>query len=102
MTEAIFTYLNHRIEINLPDPSDDNTIHFTIYRVEGTYDESLYNSYICQRQFSGVADDPNQWVIEAINHAIRQLSFDGIEYHTQPQEPMVDDSAAGVGELLQQ
>ena len=67
MTEATFTYLNHRIEIQLPDPTEDNTIHYTIYRVEGTFDDALYNSYVATYQFSTTGDNPNLWVIEAIN-----------------------------------
>ena len=85
MQQAIFSYLNHRIEIELPDPTEDNTIKYTIYRQPGTYDEVLYNSYVTDFQFSATADDPNQWVVEAISSAIQQLGFvDGIEYHTPP------------------
>ena len=85
MTEATFIYLNHRIEIQLPDPSDDNTIHCTIFHLPGTYDETLYNSFVDNFQFSAAGDDPNQWVLEAITSAIQQLSFSGNEYHTAPQ-----------------
>lgn len=92
MTEAIFTYLNHRIEIQLPDPTEDNTIHFTIYRLPGTYDDTLYNAFVDNYQFSATEDDPNLWVVEAIKSGIQQLSFSGNEYHTPPQEPDVDDS----------
>lgn len=92
MPQAIFTYLKHRIEIQLPDPTEDNTIHYTIYRLPGTYDDALYNSYVACYQFSAAGDDPNQWVLEAISSAIQQLTFQGAEYHTQPQEPDVDDS----------
>ena len=87
MTEATFTYLNHRIEIELPDPSEDNTILCTIYRLPGTYDAVLYNEYFDNFQFSAAGNDPNTWVLEAISHAIKQLSFSGNEYHTQPPEP---------------
>lgn len=44
MPEIIFTYLNHRIEIQLPDPADDNTVYVSIYREPGTYDDTLYNA----------------------------------------------------------
>ena len=89
MTEATFIYLNHRIEILLPDPNEDNTIHCTIYHLPGTYDESLYNDFVTNFQFSATADDPNQWILEAISSAIKQLGFRGDEYHTAPpvQEP---------------
>lgn len=92
MPQATFTYLNHRIEIELPDPTEDNTIHYTIYRVPGTYDDALYNDFVAAYQFSAAGDDPNLWVFEAIGSAIRQLSVSGNEYYTQPQEPDVDDS----------
>ena len=93
MTKATLTYLNHRIEIELPNAAEDNTIKYTIYRQPGTYDESLYGSYVSDFQFSAAGDDPNQWVVEAISSAIQQLGFvDGIEYHTPPQEPDIDDS----------
>ena len=84
MTKAIFTYLNHRIEIELPHPEEDNTVLCTIYRLPGTYDAVLYNDYVDNYQFSAVGDDPNQWVLEAISHAIKQLEFSGLEYHTAP------------------
>ena len=73
MTNATFTYLNHRIEIRLPDPSDDNTIHCIIYRVLGTYDAVLYNAYFDDFQFSAAGDDPNTWVLEGVRSA--KLSF---------------------------
>ena len=84
MTEAIFTYLNHRIEIQLPDPSEDNTVEITFYRLPGTYDETLYNDFVTNYQFSAEADDPNQWVLEAITIAIQQLGFSGNVYHHTP------------------
>lgn len=92
MTKATFTYLDHRIEIELPDPTEDNTIHCSIFRLPGTYDAVLYNDFVTNYQFSAVEDDPNLWVVEAIKSAIQQLAFSGNEYHTPPQEPYVDDS----------
>ena len=92
MTEAIFTYLNHRLEIQLPDPTEDNTIKYTIERLPGTYDDTRYHSYFGCYQFSAANDDPNLWVVEAISSAIQQLAFSEIEYYTQPQEPYVAHS----------
>ena len=46
MIEATFLYLNHRIEIQFPDPTEDNTIHCVIFHLPGTYDEALYNSFV--------------------------------------------------------
>ncbi len=68
---ATITYLNHWSEIKLPDPNEDNTIHYTIYPLPGTYDDTLYNSYLADFQYSATEDDPNLWVTEAINSAIK-------------------------------
>ena len=46
MTEATFTYLNHRIEIQLPDPTKGSTVEITFYRLPGTYDDALYHAFV--------------------------------------------------------
>ena len=87
MTKATFIYLNHRIEIELPNPEEDNTILCTIYQLPGTYDSTLYSGFVDNFQFSACNEDPNLWVLEAVNQAVLQVSFSGVEYYTAPPVP---------------
>lgn len=78
--KASLNYLDFSIEIQLPDPSEDNTIHVAIYRAQGTYDQNLYNSYLTNYQFSANSPDPNMWLLEAMEIAIATLKQWGIAY----------------------
>lgn len=82
-------YLNHRIEIDLPDPTEDNTIHVCICRLEGTYNTDLYNDFLCQFQFSGKVH-ANYWLVEAISCAIDSLNFWAIKYLDEPEEALYE------------
>lgn len=77
-------YLDHIIEVELADPSVDNTIYVTLHRAEGTYDADLYNAYLDSYQFSATSDDPNQWLAEAIASASVQLGHFGFKYYEPP------------------
>ena len=88
--QATLTYLNHRIEIELPDPTEDNTVFCTIYQLPGTYDAVLYSGFVTKFQFSACNEDPNLWVLEAVNQAVLQVSFSGVEYHTAPPIPPLE------------
>jgi hypothetical protein len=50
----------HHIQIEIPDPEDDNTIYVSIYRSKGTYDPNEYNAYLTDYQFSAESSDPNE------------------------------------------
>jgi hypothetical protein len=78
--EATINYLNHTIKVSLPDSEEDNTVKVEIYRLPGTYDERLYNSYFKDFQFSGESTDPNNWILEALSFAIAELKGYGVEY----------------------
>lgn len=77
-------YLDHIIEVELADPSVDNTIYVTLHRAEGTYDTELFNAYLDSYQFSAASDDPNQWLTEAIASASARLEYLGIIYYKAP------------------
>lgn len=77
------TYLNHCIEITLPDPTEDNTIFVTISRSSGTYDENLYNAYLTDYLFCAENADPNRWLAEAVESAIATLADRGIYYYLE-------------------
>ncbi|PSB40580.1 hypothetical protein C7B80_33085 [Cyanosarcina cf. burmensis CCALA 770] len=76
-----FTYLNHCIEIDLPDPEDSNTIYITLSKAEGTFDPNVENAYMTDFQHSAEAEDPNSWLAEAVEAAIATLGFRGIKYY---------------------
>ncbi len=76
-----FAYLDHWIEVQLPDPEDSNTIYVNLWRAEGTFDTDLYNAYLDDYQFTTSSSDPNEWVIEAINSAIKHLTSWGVYYY---------------------
>jgi hypothetical protein len=78
--KATLSYLGFQIEIQLPDPSDDNTIHVAIHRAEGTYDPNLFNSYLTNYQFSANNPDPNVWLLEAMEIAITTLKQWDVAY----------------------
>jgi hypothetical protein len=84
MKIATFNYLNHNIQIEVPDPEDTNTIYVTICRAKGSYDPEIYNSYLTDYQFSAESNDPNDWVVEGIKSAIRELSGWGVKFHEPP------------------
>lgn len=77
---ATLNYLDFRIEIQLPDPSEDNTIHVAIHRAEGTYNQNLFNSYLTNYQFSANNLDPNTWLLEAMETAIATLKQWDVAY----------------------
>lgn len=85
--KVCFAYLNHYIEIQLPEPKEDNTIYVNLWRADGTYDASLYNAYLTDYQFSATNNDPNQWLTEAISSAINVLANWGIKYYEPPSTP---------------
>lgn len=74
MTNATLNYLNHIIEVNLPNPDEDNTIYVSISRQEGTYDVTFYNSYLKDFQFSAQSKNPNDWILEALQSSIQYLN----------------------------
>ena len=76
-----FTYLNHCIEIDLPDPEDSNTIYITLSKAEGTFDPNVENAYITDFQHSAASEDPNSWLAEAVEVALASLNHRGIKYY---------------------
>jgi hypothetical protein len=73
--QVTINYLNCLITVELPNPVDDNTIKVLIRRLPGTYNENLYNSYLKDFQFSGESEDPNNWILEALRHAIASVKY---------------------------
>jgi hypothetical protein len=69
--KATLNYLDCIINIDLPNPEEDNTVRVLIERAPLTYDPELYNAYLDHFQFSGESQDPNNWILEAIEVAIR-------------------------------
>lgn len=84
-----FTYLNHCIEIDLPDPEDSNIIYITLTKAALTFDPAQETGFLTSYQFTPVADDPNQWLVEAVSSAIRGLANRGIQYYSQPPLPVL-------------
>ena len=84
MQTATLNYLNYVITVELPDPNEDNTICVAIHRLEGTYDKEDYNSYVDHFQFSAEDNDPNKWLLEALQCAIDNLSSGGDVYFKSP------------------
>jgi hypothetical protein len=80
--EATINYLNVEIQVSLPNPEEDNTVKVEIHRLPGTYDGTLYNSYLKDFQFSGESD-PNNWILEALNWAIIVVKGYGMEYNEE-------------------
>ncbi|AFZ27274.1 hypothetical protein Cylst_5240 [Cylindrospermum stagnale PCC 7417] len=78
--QAKLIYLNHEITVTLPDPAEDNTVKVCINKLPGTYDEILYNAYLTNFQFSGDSVDPNNWILEALEAAIKTISGYGTVY----------------------
>jgi len=76
-----FTYLNHYIEIDLPDPEDSNIIYITLSASEGTFDPNTENAYLTDFQHSATSEDPNSWLAEAVGVAIASLNHRGIRYY---------------------
>jgi hypothetical protein len=81
--KATINYLNNKIEVLLPNPEEDNTVKVQIHRLAGTYDETVYNSYLKDFQFSAESIDPNKWILEALNWAILVLKGYGVEYNEE-------------------
>ena len=84
MKIARLSYLNHHIQIELPNPGDGNTIYVEIHRQMGSYDPNEYNPYLTDYQFSAESDDPNDWVLEGVKSAIASLSSYGVRFHEPP------------------
>jgi hypothetical protein len=81
--KATINYLNVEIQVSLPNPEEDNTVKVLIHKLAGTYDETLYNSYLKDFQFSAESTDPNNWILEALNWAIIVLKGYGMEYNEE-------------------
>ncbi len=92
LQQVTFNYLNFTIQIELPNPHEDNTVRVAIYRVEGTYDSSLYNSFLTNYQFSADNLDPNNWVLEAIETAIATLKRWDVAYFSDCDTLLVSQS----------
>jgi hypothetical protein len=73
--QATINYLNCLITIDLPNPEEDNTVKVLIKRLPGSYNENLYNAYLKDFQFSGESEDPNDWILEALRHAIASVKY---------------------------
>lgn len=93
-----FSYLNHCIEIDLPDPEDSNVIYISLTKAPLTFDPAQETGFLTSYQFSAVADDPNQWLAEAVSSAIRGLAHHSIEYYLQP--PLVPVLAAQIDNIF--
>lgn len=78
-----FTYLNHCIEINLPDPEDSNIIYISLTKAPGTYDCSQETGYLTDYCYTAQSSDRNQWLTEAVSIAIKGLANRGIKYYDQ-------------------
>lgn len=89
-----FTYLGCCIEIDLPDPEDSNVIYIALNKAPGTYDPNEETGFLGSYQFSGVANDPNQWLVEAISSAIDGCAGRGMKYYEQP--PLVPRGATDI------
>jgi hypothetical protein len=76
-----FNYLNHCIEIDLPDPEDSDIIYITLSKAEGTFDPNIENAYLADFQYSAKGEDPNSWLAEAVGIAIASLNHRGIRYY---------------------
>ena len=81
MHTATLSYLNHRVEIKIPDPEEDNQILISIYREEGTYNPDEYNADLTHYQFSAESSDPNEWLGEGVKSAVKELSSWGIKFY---------------------
>ena len=91
--QATINYLNVEIQVSLPNPEEDNTVKVVIHRLPGTYNETLYNSYLRNFQFSGESIDPNNWILEALNWAIAELKGYGMEYNEETAVESSKDNA---------
>lgn len=72
--QATINYLNCLIAIDLPNPEEDNTVKVFVERLPGTYDENLYYAGLKQFQFSAESENPNDWIMEALKHAIASIA----------------------------
>lgn len=93
-----FTYLSHQIDIDLPDPKNSNIIYITLAKAASTFDPAQETGFLTSYQFSAVADDPNQWLAEAVSSAIRGLAHHGIEYYLLP--PLVPVLTAEIDNIF--
>lgn len=93
-----FTYLNHCIEIDLPDPEDSNVIYIALNKAPGTYNPKEETGFLGQFQYSAMDYDRNQWLAEAVGIAIKGLANWGIKYYEQP--PLVPALATDIDDLF--
>ncbi|GAX45770.1 hypothetical protein NIES4075_67910 [Tolypothrix sp. NIES-4075] len=77
--QATINYLNCLITVDLPNPEEDNTVKVFVKRLPGTYDKNLYYAGLTNFQFSAESENPNDWILEALKHAIAS-----IEYYVTP------------------